>query len=170
MIWIDISEKKSVKDAFIKRLGSNCGVKELGVFDCQLKKILLAKDNKSYCADVSEVPLLCDCGFSVEGIKTKCFNCENKTYVRFADFEIAESRAFYERKTASDFIASRKDRLYRQLNIMDTFIEGRKGIILEGMPHHVKLQDSDNFFSGYDKRLHDLTGLSPLETDRVLIL
>lgn len=46
---------------------------------------------------------------------------------------------------------------------MDTFISGRKGLILEGMPRHIRLQDSKNFFSGYDKKYHDLRGLSPLE-------
>ena len=32
-----------------------------------------------------------------------------------------------------------------------------------GMPRHVKLEDSNNFFSGYDRKRHDLRGLSPLE-------
>jgi len=49
--------------------------------------------------------------------------------------------------------------------MMDTFIEGRKGLILEGMPRKqkVKIYDSKDFYSGYTKQIHDLRGLSPLE-------
>lgn len=136
----------------------------MGTLDCGLRKILLKHGKKEYCATPEETPLLLENGFVYMGAKQRCMVCNHAEYIRFADFEIGERRAFYERKTASDFIASRKARLYRQLNLLDTFVEdNRKGLILEGMPRHKRFKDSKNFFSGYDKSLHDLRGLSPLE-------
>lgn len=164
MIYGDISEAKATHDRFFKRLGDNYTIKEIGTWDCSLEKILLTKGDKTYCALPSEVPRLIELGFELSISKTSCASCNNKHYIRFADFEIGESRAFYERKTATDFIASRRDRLYDQLNKMDTFIEGRKGLILEGMPRKLqKFYDSKNFFSGRDEQIYDLRGLSPLE-------
>ena len=125
--------------------------------------------DKNYCS----LPKFCDMffktGWKYDHTKTKCSTCDNKVYVRFADFEIADCRAFYERKTAADFIASRRGRLYNQLNKMDTFIEGRKGLILEGMTREIhKFNDSKDFYGGLTKRTHDLRGLSPLEQAIVL--
>ena len=83
-------------------------------------------------------------------------------FIRFADFEIGEGRAFIERKTAADFLSSRRDRLYKQLDKMDKYVSGRKILILEGTKRDF-FSDSKSFFSNYDKRSHDLRGLSPLE-------
>jgi len=211
MIYGDISEKKKTHDAFFKRLGKTYGIKEIGTWDCKDKKILLKRGEKNFCALPDEYDSLHSMGFNYLQDKSSCIQCDSRDYVRFADFEIAPQRAYYERKTAADFVGSRKKRLYEQLEKMDTFIEGRKGLILEidrvgvmgsmgialgigsnpipfpnkkdsreiwhvwinrldqpnGMPRHIRLQDSDNFFSGYDKKQHDLRGLSPLETGRV---
>ena len=164
MIYGDVREDKRVHEAFTKRLGTGYAIKELGCWDCSLQKIPVINSDKTYCALPDELDILLDSGFSYNQTKDKCFECPNKDYVLFADFEIAEGRAFYERKTVADFVASRKSRLYLQLNALDMFVEdGRKGLILEGMPRHVKLQDSKGFFSGFDKKVHDLRGLSPLE-------
>ncbi|KKM68116.1 hypothetical protein LCGC14_1464030, partial [marine sediment metagenome] len=80
--------------------------------------------------------------------------------------------SFYiERKSVSDFLSSMKDRLYNQMNKMDTFIIGNKIIILEGTPREKEvamLHDSKNFFSGIDRSNHDLRGLSPIEQAIVL--
>ena len=197
MIIGDISEKKKTHDAFTKRLGENYAIKQLGVFDCEIEKVLLANGKKTFCASNEEAPILLDAGFEYLEIRPRCSKCDNRCYVRFADFEIAPKRAYFERKTAADFVASRKQRLYEQLIKMDMFVEdGRKGLILEiwlawsphkrgvmrkpilknrphplprpnGMPRDwkpkIKLQDSKGFFSGFDKKVHNLRGLSPLE-------
>ena len=164
MILGDISEHKKTHDRFFKRLNSNYGIKELGCWDCGQRNILLEKLGKLYCTSESDVSILCENGFRKPTINTKCLNCEHRKYVRFSDFEIAVERGFYERKTAADFLASRRNRLYKQLTLMDTFIEGRKGLILEGMPRDVHtFKDSKNQFSGITKITHDLRGLSPLE-------
>ena len=194
MIIGDISEKKKTHDAFTKRLGENYAIKQLGVFDCEIEKVLLANGKKTFCASNEEAPILLDAGFEYLEIRPRCSKCDNRCYVRFADFEIAPKRAYFERKTAADFVASRKQRLYEQLIKMDMFVEdGRKGLILEigkdqlygsnpqqgnwlkdmhicrpnGMPRDwkpkIKLHDSKGFFSGFDKKVHNLRGLSPLE-------
>ncbi|MFX0073072.1 MAG: hypothetical protein ACFFAO_18495 [Candidatus Hermodarchaeota archaeon] len=160
MIYGDISEKKDTHKAFKKRLGDRYQIKELGSWDCSLEKIPLINNNKIYCVLPHEFDLLCDKGFNYDQNKVKCIECLYKDYVRFADFEIGEKRAYYERKTAADFVASRKRRLYEQLIKMDTFIQdGRKGLILEGIAR----SKSDGFFSGYDSKIHDLDSMSPLE-------
>lgn len=164
MIYGDISETKKTHDRFFEKLGKQYGIKELGTWDCKDKKIPLKGGGKTFCASPKETPLLLDYGFKYERDKPRCLTCDLRNYVRFSDFEIGEQRAYYERKTASDFVSSRRDRLYNQLNRMDTFIEGRKGLILEGMPREqVIIRDSKDYFSGYTKRVHDLRGLSPLE-------
>ncbi len=165
MIYGDISEVKRTHDAFFSRLDDNYGIKELGTWDCNLRNILLKCGDKEYCTSERDIPILLDSGkFSLSIDKTKCSDCPNRAYIRFADFEIAPARAFYERKTAADFLASRRSRLYHQLNLMDTFVEGRKGLILEGMPRkYQSFRDSANQFSGITKRKHDLRGMSPIE-------
>ena len=92
----------------------------------------MASGKKTFCASNEEAPILLDAGFYYVETKPRCSKCDNRCYIRFADFEIAPKRAYYERKTAADFVASRKERLYLQLNRMDMFVEdGRKGLILE---------------------------------------
>lgn len=169
MIWGDISEVKKTHDKFFKRLGNEYGIKELGCFGCKLKKILMEKNKKLYCANDDEVLILLDNDFCKSHYRTKCITCDHNMYIRFADFEIASERAYYERKTAIDFISSRKSRLYDQLTKMDTYIEGRKGLILEGLPRDIQsFYDSKDYYCGYDKKIHDLRGLSPLEQAVVL--
>ena len=146
MIYGDISEKKETHKAFKKRLGDRYQIKEIGCFDCELKKVPFIKDTKHLCILPHEYDILCDLGFEYDQTKNICTGCPNKIYKRFADFEIGEKRAYYERKTAADFVSSRKDRLYKQLNRMDTYIEGRKGLILEIYPViNLGCRDDDRF-------------------------
>jgi ERCC4-type nuclease len=160
MLYGDISERQYVHDAFKERLGKEYQIKELGCYDCKDKKVLLEKSGKIVCVDGEEVSLLCSYGFNNTQNRTVCQNCSSKKYVRFADFEIGTGRAFYERKTPADFAASQKSRLYSQLTRIDTFVQGHKGLILEGTPNLVKGEDS--FFSGYQNNIKKLQGLSPL--------
>ena len=158
MIYGDISEHKKVHDAFRKALGKNYGIKELGTWDCTTHDIPLEHKN-NICVREDKIQPLLDIGYKV--CKQKCKSCPKAQYIRFADFEIAPNRAFYERKTASDFVASRRNRLYSQMNRMDTFIESRKGLILEGQPKKVQLQDS--VWQGAKDKINSFNSMSPLQ-------
>lgn len=128
------------------------------------KKIPMVSDKTSICAEEYQVDVLMNNGFNYD--RRLCEECPRGEYVRFADFEIGEGRAFIERKTSPDFLSSRKNRLYDQLNRMDKFISERKILLIEGTKREterVKLHDSKNYFSQYDKKVHDLRGMSPIE-------
>lgn len=134
MIYYDISEDQRIKDKIKDRFGENCKEKELGIWDCKQRKVPMKLGESPYiCVIEEEAESLMDIGYFP--IKKPCKDCKYSKYVRFADIEIGEARAFFERKTAKDFAASQKDRLYDQMDRMDTFIKDyHKGIILEGMP------------------------------------
>lgn len=160
MIYVDISEHKKVIEKCKKKMGKQFGgIKELGTYDCSEKLCPLEMNSKVDCIDENKATSLIGIGYKV--MKDNCKSCVKATYVRFADFEIAPERAFYERKTASDFIASRRDRLLDQMTRMDTHIESRKGLILEGMPKMVKLQDS--VFRVAKDKIESFNSLSPLQ-------
>ena len=160
MIYVDKSEKQYVHDAFKKAFGDNYAKKELGCYDCIERKLPLKNQkNEIICIPEEKADIFFQIGYNYD--KRKCVHCKKREWIRFADIEIGEGRAFYERKTAADFAASQKDRLYLQMNAMDTFLEGRKGIILEGMPRHVKIEDS--IWKGYKERMQRFAEMSPLE-------
>lgn len=160
MIYVDISEHKKVKDRCKERMGKQFGgIKELGTYDCNLKQVPFKMNNKTECIDETKATSLIGIGYEV--CRMDCKSCHNATYVRFADFEIAPQRAYYERKTAADFIASRRDRLLDQMTRMDTHIKGHKGLILEGTPKMVKLQDS--IFRVAKDKIESFNSLSPLQ-------
>lgn len=160
MIYIDIAEHYKVKNAFFKFF-PNGKEKIIGSTDCKLHKLPFS----TTCITETS-PVLADLVKLGNTIyKAKCEGCKNKKYIRYADFEIGEKRAYYERKTASDFSQSMKGHLIDQMDRMDTFLEGRKGIILEGMREHIGFNDSkptiwEELKDG--KRL-EFKELSPLE-------
>lgn len=97
-------------------------------------------------------PLECEaCEFSSE--KVGDFTNENKAFI-------------VERKRVDDYYASMVDgRLYEQARKMYKWCSGIKAIILEGMPQHVFLSDSQKFnpFSEYDKMMTETSKKSPLK-------
>lgn len=162
MIYGDVSEKKHVHKAFKKRLGDNYKKKLLGIYDCIDKKICLNGYGKTVCVNEmkeKQISTLIGAGYKKD--YSKCKNCSKQCYVRFADFEIAPNRAFYERKVASDFAASRKDRLYTQLQNLDTYVESRKGLILEGEPKYKFIQDS--YWGKIEQGIRSFENKSPLK-------
>ncbi len=165
LIFVDTSEKEYVHKACKKAFPDLYAKKLIGCRECLDKKIpMKMSDGTIKCVQEIAVPTLLDIG--CEYAKQSCANCEHSGFVRFADFEIGEGRAFIERKTSPDFLSSRKHRLYEQLNKMDRFLSGRKILIIEGTQREkprVKLNDSKNYFSNYDKKVHDLRGKSPME-------
>ncbi len=126
MIYGDISEKPHVHAVMREKFGEEYVIKELGCYDCKIKKIPMHRNTTRSCCEVHEVELMEKYGFEYD--KTNCNNCEDAEYIRFADFEIGEGRAFIERKSASDFLSSRRDRLYHQLDKMDKFVSGRNSV------------------------------------------
>ena len=160
MIYVDISEHKKVIDRCKEKMGKQFGgVRELGTYDCSERKIPLTMNNKKECINEKNATSLIGIGYKV--CRGDCKSCHKATYVRFADFEIAPKRAYYERKTAADFIASRRDRLLDQMTRMDTHIKSHKGLILEGIPKMVKLQDS--IFRVAKDKIESFNSLSPLQ-------
>jgi ERCC4-type nuclease len=113
--------------------------------------------SESYCATTDEMSYFD--GSGVLPNKGFCSKCDNKNYIRFADFTNENRSWFYERKTILDFINSRKRRVYEQMNKIDTFVEGRKGLILEGMSEYVPIYDS--YWKNIDKKV--LEKLSPIQ-------
>jgi len=164
MIYVDISEKEYVHNAAKRAFPELYAKKQIGCNDCAKKLIPLKKNSVTTCADEDQAPIVMSHGFGYD--KELCNDCEHSVFIRFADFEIGEGRAFVERKTSPDFLSSRKARLYDQLNKMDKFLEGRKILLIEGTQREkptMKFGDSKNYFSQYDKKVHDLRGMSPIE-------
>lgn len=154
MIIVDVNEDKDV----IKKLEEKVGkdgykIERIGSFDCKIQSFPIRPE---LCVGEDEMEILAESGICIN--KGLCTDCDKWDYVRFADFTNETRSWFYERKTVLDFIASRKSRLYNQFNKMDTFIEGRKGLILEGMAEYVPIYDS--YWKNIDKKR--LAGLSPI--------
>ncbi len=155
MIVVDVSENKKVIQALEKKIGKdNYKVEQIGCFDCMDKKFPI---KSGYCATELEMIDLSLAGFSPN--KEFCRKCDRRKYIRFADFTNESRSFFYERKTVLDFISSRRRRLYEQLNKIDTFVEGRKGLILEGMSAYTPIYDS--YWQNIDKNA--LQKLSPIQ-------
>ncbi|MCP4651662.1 MAG: hypothetical protein GY853_16495 [PVC group bacterium] len=164
MIYVDVSEKDYVHKAAKKSFPDLYMKKMIGCNECKDKKIPLHKDDVSICVEEEQAEVLIQTGFIYN--RDCCIQCKHSEFVRFADFEIGEGRAFIERKTSPDFLSSRKARLYDQLNKMDRFLNGRKILLVEGTQREkttMKFGDSKNYFSQYDKKTHDLRGMSPME-------
>ena len=160
MIYGDISEPKKVHKVMREKFGDNYAIKELGSYDCEEEWIPMRCNTTTTCCTSNELPMMERHGFKYD--RSKCVNCPRSEYVRFADFEIGEGRAFIERKSAPDFLSSRRDRLYDQLDKLDRFVSGRKILLLEGTTREM-FGDSKSFFSNYKKQTLDLSTLSPLE-------
>jgi len=155
MIVIDVSEHKDVIEALEKKVGKdNYKIEQIGTFDCMVNMFPI---NQGYCVDIDEMKLLVDAGIQYD--KELCNICEHRKYTRFADFTNDTRSFFYERKTVLDFISSRTRRLYDQMNRIDTFVEGRKGLILEGMSEYIPIYD--DYWKNIDK--HALEKLSPIQ-------
>lgn len=155
MIVVDISEHKSVIKKLEEKVGKgNYSIEQIGCMDCKDKKFPI---KESYCVDADEFGILNECGISYD--KRHCKECDRREYVRFADFTNDTRSFFYERKTVLDFINSRRRRVYEQINKIDTFVEGRKGLILEGMSKFVPVYDA--YWKNIDKKA--LEKLSPLQ-------
>lgn len=162
MIAVDVSEKKYVHKRLKERLGDKYCRKKLGVYDCEEKKICLKGYDKTVCIEEKnkkQINTLLESGYKKN--TNKCKDCDNRCYIRFADFEIVPKRAYYERKIASDFAASRKDRLYTQMNTLNTYVKGRKGLILEGEPEYKMIEDS--YWKKLEKPFKDFHNKSPLQ-------
>lgn len=157
MIVVDISEHPDTKKAFEDKLGKDgFKVEQIGCIGC--RDNLLPEDNIG-CLTADEVSTLLGHGSLVGLDKERCKLCSKRKYIRFADFTNTEHSFYYERKTVFDFISSRRSRLYEQMTKMDTFIEGRKGLILEGMSDYVPLYDA--YWQSIDKGV--LGKLSPIQ-------
>ena len=155
MLVVDISEHKDVIKKLEEKVGKgNFKIEQIGCMDCQDKKYPI---KESYCVDGSEMEFLTETGISYN--KKYCNDCDRRHYIRFADFTNDTRSFFYERKTVLDFINSRRRRLYDQINKIDTFVEGRKGLILEGMSEFVPIADS--YWKNIDKKA--LQKLSPIQ-------
>lgn len=152
---IDVSEHKKTIEKLAEKVGKdNFKIEQIGVFDCAKKLFPIKKD---FCVDKDEFEVLLEADIKYD--KSLCKDCEHRKYIRFADFTNDTHSFYYERKTVFDFISSRKRRLYTQLTKMDTFIEGHKGLILEGMSEHVAICDS--YWKNIDKKA--LQKLSPIQ-------
>jgi len=157
MIVVDVSEHNNVKNAFKERLGKKgFKIEQLGSIDCS-DNLLPHRDIG--CITAGETLSILENGKASGIDKNRCKMCKKKRYIRFADFTNDTKSFYYERKTVFDFISSRKSRLYSQLNRMDSFLEGRKGLILEGMSEFVPIYDS--YWKNIDKE--SLGKLSPIQ-------
>jgi ERCC4-type nuclease len=160
MLVVDVSEHADVKKAFRERIGQDAfKIERLGVFDCRAE---LLPANGIGCLTYKEMgDYLKKNNFEISEPldKEMCKLCRKRKYIRFADFTNESHSFYYERKTVYDFISSRRARLYEQLDKMDAFISGRKGLILEGMGEYTQLYDS--YWKQYDKKL--LSKLSPIQ-------
>jgi len=156
MIVVDISEHASVKKALKDKLGKDgFKIEQLGSVDCS--KYLLPTEDAGCLTKEEIIEILKDKTVVLD--KSLCDGCKNRRYVRFADFTNDTKSFYYERKTVFDFISSRKSRLYSQLNRMDSFLEGRKGLILEGMAEYTAIYDA--YWKNIDKK--QLQKLSPIQ-------
>lgn len=168
IIYGDVNEPQIVHRAFKKRLGDQYKTKQLGFHECRSRHIIMEnKQGFTWCAALYEVDELQRLGFSASLNREKCIGCQHHHYKRVSDFTNDIGSFYAERKTIGDFLSSMKERLYKQMNNMDKFVQdNHKIVILEGTPREnrtVKLSDSKNFFSGIDRQHHDLRGLSPIE-------
>ena len=155
MLVVDISEHKSVIKKLEEKVGKgNFRIEQIGSFDCDDK---LFPIKKGFCANDDEIGFLLESGFGLN--REICRECDRRKYIRFADFTNDTHSFYYERKTVLDFINSRRRRLYEQINKIDTFVEGRKGLILEGMSEYVPIADS--YWKNIDKKA--LQKLSPIQ-------
>ena len=155
MIIVDVSENRDVFKALDRKVGKDkYKIEQLGTFDCSDKMFPI---KKHFCVDADEMKILAEA--KVPYNKEFCKGCEKRKYIRFADFTNDMQSFHYERKTVMDFINSRKRRLYEQLNKIDTFVEGRKGLILEGMSDYVPVYD--DYWRNIDKQA--LQKLSPIQ-------
>jgi len=153
MLVVDISESKEVKEAIEKRLGKDgYKIEQLGCYDCSKLKFPIKGIGCLYTEELEHFG-------EYELDKNLCKDCKFRKYIRFADFTNDTYSFFYERKSVYDFISSRKERLYNQLNKIDTFIDKNKGLILEGMADFVPIYDT--YWKNVDKEL--LQKLSPIQ-------
>ncbi len=171
IIYGDSAEPAKIHKLFKKRIGEQYQIKQLGFPVCSKNKVSLCKDFLFVCVEEYEVNEILKCGFKHCSGKNKCALCDDNNFTRVADFSNDKGSFYIERKSVSDFLSSMKDRLYNQMNKMDTFVSGNKIIILEGTPREKDVSmfyDSNKFFSGIDKKRHDLRGLSPIEQAIIL--
>lgn len=154
MLIVDVSENKRVIEKLIERFGEDgFKIEQIGCDDCLDKKIPI---KSSCCVSEDEYEIFAEAGIDYD--KQYCNDCDRKKYVRFADFTNDTKSFYYERKTVLDFIGSRRQRLYEQLDKINTFVSGRKGLILEGMSEFVPIYDS--YWKNINKKR--LEKLSPL--------
>jgi len=152
-VVVDISESKDVFNALDKKVGKGkYRIEQIGTIDCSNQYFPI---KKNYCVDKDEMEILTNISYD----KELCKSCDDRKYIRFADFTNDTNSFYYERKTVMDFINSRRRRLYDQLNKIDTFVEGRKGLILEGMSDFVSVYDS--YWRNINKQT--LQKLSPIQ-------
>jgi ERCC4-type nuclease len=155
MLIVDVSEDKRVINKLLEKVGKDgFKVDQIGCTDCKDKKFPI---KPKLCMDADEMGILAESGISYD--TRLCTDCNKRTYIRFADFTNITHSFYYERKTVLDFIGSRRRRLYEQLDKIDTFVSGRKGLILEGMSDFVPIYDA--YWKSVNKKL--LQKLSPLE-------
>lgn len=169
IIYGDSAEPKELHRLFKKRIGEQYQIRQLGFRDCLDNRIKMRKGKHALCAAEFEMAIFIKSG--LEYSKNECSGCDNYQFKRVADFTNGIGSFYVERKTVADFLSSMKDRLYNQMNKMDTFISGNKIIILEGTPREKDVRmfnDSKSFFSGIDRKSHDLRGLSPIEQAIIL--
>ena len=166
VIYGDSAEPAKIHKLFRKRIGDQYEIRQLGFPDCEIGCILFDVNRHEICAFPFEVKQYIKLGWKISTTKVRCKECKYQEFIRVADFTNDVGSFYIERKSVSDFLSSMKDRLYNQMNKMDTFISGNKIIILEGTPREKEVtmfNDSKNFFSGVDRKNHDLRGLSPIE-------
>lgn len=154
MLVVDIAEDKKVINRLTERLGKDgFRTSRIGRFDCKEKYFPI---KTGYCVDEDEMEILAKS--NIDFNKGLCASCDKRRFIRFADFTNDTKSFFYERKTVVDFISSRRGRLYSQLNKIDTYVSGRKGLILEGVGEYVPIQDS-KWWKVDKKRLQSLSPL-----------
>jgi hypothetical protein len=155
MLIIDVSEHKDVVKKLAEKVGKdNFQIEQIGTFDCEKELFPIKKD---LCVTEDEFSVLV--GSNIKYDRNLCKECSSRKYIRFADFTNDTHSFYYERKTVFDFISSRKRRLYSQLDRMDTFISGHKGLILEGMGEYTAMYDA--YWKNINKTL--LQKLSPIQ-------
>ena len=166
IIYGDSAEPAKIHKLFKERIGDQYEIRQLGFKDCINNKIPVRDKTHYACAEDFELSTFQKAGLKYDTSKKACKGCEIFDFVRCADFTNDIGSFYVERKSVSDFLVSMKDRLYNQMNKMDRFVSGNKIIILEGTPREKDISmfyDSKSFFSGIDRKRHDLRGLSPIE-------
>ena len=166
IIYGDSAEPAKIHKLFKERIGDQYEIRQLGFSDCGIDHVLMEYKGNEICAAEFEVSAYLRFNFKRSRKKHKCDICNHKDFIRVSDFTNDIGSFYVERKSVSDFLVSMKDRLYNQMNKMDRFICGNKIIILEGTPREKDVSmfyDSNSFFSGIDRKRHDLRGLSPIE-------